>query len=244
VGPPVASSAVGATELLLVRHGESVGNVAYRAAYASNSRVIDLDGRDADIELSDLGIQQAQALGRRLGDLDGPAAPQAVWCSTHTRARQTARIALDTAGSDLAVRLDERLRDREAGVLDRLTARGVHELFPEEARRRDQVGKFFHRPAGGESWADLALRVRSVLRDIDTDDAGRRVLVVAHDAVVLVFRYVCERLDEAEVMRIRRSVSVANASVTRLVRPSGEGPWELSYFNAVEHLDDCRDRTE
>lgn len=235
---------MGATELLLVRHGESLGNVAYRAAYASGAQVIDLDVRDADVELSELGVEQARALGRWLAALDGDATPESVWCSSYVRARQTARIALDEAGIELGVRLDERLRDRDAGVLDRLTARGVHELFPDEARRRDRVGKFYHQPAGGESWADVALRVRSVLHDIDADDADRRVLVVAHDAVVLLFRYVCERLDEAEVMRIRRSVSVANASVTRLVRPSGSGVWALDRFNSVDHLDGCDDRTE
>ena len=70
------------------------------------------------------------------------------------------------------MRLDERLRDRELGVLDRLTRRGVEARHPEEAELRRRLGKFYHRPAGGESWADIALRVRTALADLDRSRTG------------------------------------------------------------------------
>ena len=50
--------------LYIVRHGESAGNVAREAAMVSGDRMIDIDIRDVDVELSDLGVQQAEALGR------------------------------------------------------------------------------------------------------------------------------------------------------------------------------------
>jgi broad specificity phosphatase PhoE len=132
--------------------------------------------------------------------------------------------------------IDERLRDRELGVLDKLTGMGVEARYPAEAARRRWVGKFYYRPPGGESWADMALRIRSVLADIDRYEDGRRVLVVCHDAVTMVIRYVCEGLSEAEIMAIGRSTPVQNASVTRLVRAPGERLWRLDTFNAVDHL--------
>ena len=41
--------------------------------------------------------------------------------------------------------------------------RHAEEHYPDEAKRRDLLGKFYYRPPGGESWADVALRIRSVL---------------------------------------------------------------------------------
>ena len=48
---------------------------------------------------------------------------------------------------------DERLREKEFGCLDRLTRAGITASFPEEARRRADVGKFYYRPPGGGVFA-------------------------------------------------------------------------------------------
>ena len=119
------------------------------------------------------------------------------------------------------MRVDERLREREFGVLDGLTRKGITTLFPEESERRARLGKFFHRPPGGESWADVALRVRAVLDEIRSDCTGERVLVVAHQVVVLVTRYVVEGMTEPEVLDVDREGEVANCSVTSYAFPDG-----------------------
>ncbi len=227
---------MGATELLVVRHGESVGNTAAQAAREAHAEVIDVPARDADVGLSATGVDQARALGVWLGGLGADRAPQSVWSSPYVRSADTARLALEVSGLRLPITLDERLRDRELGVLDKLTGMGVEARFPAEAARRRWVGKFYYRPPGGESWADMALRMRSVLADVDRYEDGRRVLVVCHDAVTMVIRYVCEGLTEAEIMAIGQRTPVQNASVTRLVRAPGERLWRLDTFNAVDHL--------
>lgn len=223
-------------QLLLVRHAESVGNVAREAAEASGAEVIGLDVRDADVDLSPLGIGQAEAFGRWLGELPAAEQPTLTWCSPYLRARRTAKLALAEANLRTALRVDERLRDRELGVLDRLTARGVRARLPAEAERRRYLGKFYYRPPGGESWADVVLRLRSFLNDVSDEIAGRVVLIVAHDAIVLLLRYVLEGFDEATLLDIARTRSVGNASVSRLVRGSGDGTWQLSLDNVQQHL--------
>ena len=45
--------------LWLVRHGQSVGNVAHAAAAAASSERLELETRDMDVPLSDLGREQA-----------------------------------------------------------------------------------------------------------------------------------------------------------------------------------------
>ncbi|WP_230008671.1 phosphoglycerate mutase family protein, partial [Microbacterium sp. Bi128] len=87
----------GVSELLLVRHGESQGNVAATLAQQAGAHVIDVPARDADIGLSDTGREQSLALGRLLaGYPDGRRTP--VWSSPYLRARQTAELAVQTGG--------------------------------------------------------------------------------------------------------------------------------------------------
>src|SRR4051812_3613346 len=147
-----------ASSLTLVRHGESLGNLAAAQARADRAEVIDVRVRDADIVLSKTGVAQARALGSALAGGRSAPAPDSLWCSPFVRAQQTAQIALEAAGLSMPGRIDERLRDRDLGVLDTLTSTGVERRYPEEAARRRWLGKFYHRPAGGESWADVVGR--------------------------------------------------------------------------------------
>jgi broad specificity phosphatase PhoE len=228
---------MGVSELLLIRHGESQGNVAAAEAHATGAHQIDVPARDADIELSELGRRQAQAVGVALAGLDVAARPQALACSTYVRAQQTAALACEAAGLELPRRIDERLRDRELGVLDRLTFAGVAARYPEEAERRRWQGKFYHRPAGGESWADVVLRLRSWLSDLDREPPAERVLVVAHDVVIALLRYACEGLDEQQVLALARDTPLRNASLSRFVRED-DGTWSTTLYDEVEHLRD------
>ena len=203
------------SELLLVRHGESAGNVARDAAEDGGLTVIDIAERDMDVDLSARGERQAEALGRWLGGRPNP--PAVVLASPYVRARRTAELAMTTSGLEVPLVLDERFREREFGALDRLTRAGINERYPEEAELRARVGKFYHRPPGGESWCDVGLRVRSALDSITRSRSGERVMVVAHQVVIHMFRYVLEQLTEQEVLALSRSRDLANCSVTTFV---------------------------
>jgi broad specificity phosphatase PhoE len=144
---------------------------------------------------------------------------------------------MDCAGLSFPVRVDERLRDRELGILDTLTSLGVENRLPTEAARRRRLGKFYYRPPGGESWADVALRLRSFLRDVDLYDSGHPVIVAAHDAVIMLFIYVCDGLTEQELLAFYEDHTVPNASVTKLIRRSGLGRWSLEKFADKTHLE-------
>jgi broad specificity phosphatase PhoE len=223
-------------ELLLIRHGESEGNVAATDARMAGAEVIAVPARDADVNLSGTGQEQAKALGAALARIAEEFRPDAVVSSPYARAFQTAEIAVEAAGWPVKVQLDERLRDRELGILDRLTRLGVEKRYPEEAERREWLGKMYYRPPGGESWADVALRLRSVLDELNNLGSGHRVMLVCHDALIMLFRYVLEGMTEKELLDLAASTSVLNASITRFVRPAGEGPWTLESFNVADHL--------
>ncbi|HYY41442.1 MAG TPA: histidine phosphatase family protein, partial [Pyrinomonadaceae bacterium] len=170
--------------LWLVRHGQSASNVARDAAEAAGLKEIALAvRRDMDVPLSQLGEQQARSLGRWFGQLPAAAQPEVVLTSTYLRSRATAEIALQAAGlstDDVTLIADERLREKEFGILDRLTKEGIREKFPEQYEFRDAIGKFYHRPPGGESWCDVILRLRSVIDTLTREYRGERVLIIAH----------------------------------------------------------------
>jgi broad specificity phosphatase PhoE len=222
--------------LILIRHGESAGNVARDKAEAEQLERIDIAERDVDVPLSEAGEEQAAALGRWIAELPEDERPTVLWVSPYLRAQQTAEIALKTAGLSIPAVIDERLREREFGVLDLLTRRGIIAQFPDEAERRKRLGKFYHRPPGGESWSDVLLRLRAALDDVRRDCAGERVLLVAHQVVVLLARYVIERMTEEEILAIDARGDVANCSVTAYELVDGD--MVLHAFNDVDHLEE------
>jgi broad specificity phosphatase PhoE len=219
--------------LWLVRHGESMGNVADAHAQQAKAGRLELDVRDPDVPLSDTGRSQAEALGKWLAELPEDERPTAALSSPFNRALTTAQLA--TAGLDLRVRTDERLRERDFGAFDGMTGAGIREHYPDEAKRRELLGKFYYRPPGGESWADVALRIRSALSTEGLRYDCERLLIVAHQAVIMVFRYVLEELTEQELLTVDKEEQVANASLTRYDRDA-DGNLRLTSFNEVEHL--------
>jgi broad specificity phosphatase PhoE len=206
--------------LWVVRHGQSSGNVARDAAEAAGLADITIAERDVDVPLSPLGERQSDALGRWFLSLPPDQRPTVLLASPYLRARQTAervRAAIAAAGGDAAapeMTLDERLREKEFGILDRLTRNGIHAKYPDLAAQRGHVGKFYFRPPGGESWCDVILRLRSFIEMVTREHRRERVLLVAHQVIVNCMRYLLERLDEAAILAIDRLGDVPNCSVT------------------------------
>jgi 2,3-bisphosphoglycerate-dependent phosphoglycerate mutase len=212
--------------LWIVRHGESSGNVARDAAQAARLPLIDIAGRDVDVPLSPLGEQQSTALGHWFAAMPGERRPDVVLTSPYLRARQTALLieaagGLCTEAPDFIV--DERLREKEFGILDRLTRYGIEQHHPEQAEIRRILGKFYHRPPGGESWCDVILRLRSALDTISLHHSGCRVLIVAHQVVVLCLRYLLETMTEEQILAIDAERDVANCSVTEYAFDPAQG---------------------
>lgn len=223
----------GPATLTLVRHGESVGNLADQKARESHAERLDLEARDADVELSDNGRRQADAVGAWLAAADAEARPTVVLSSPYRRAAETARRSVGELGIEIIA--DERLRERDLGAFDGLTGAGIRARYPEEAERRSKVGKFYYAPPSGESWADVALRVRTLLSDVRKAFDGAHLWVFTHQAVIMSFRYVLEGLSEEALLQIDASTPLGNASMTRYRR--GDEGYELLTFANTEPVD-------
>jgi broad specificity phosphatase PhoE len=188
----------GLARLTVVRHGQSTANEVFARAARTGDPDLAVgeagEAIDARVPLSARGVRQAEALGRWLAGLGARERPDVVVCSPYARAVRTWEVmaavaavagAAGVAGVSYGPALvDERLRDREMGALELMTPVAVRAYAPAQADRRERVGEWFYRPPGGESLADVTLRVRDFLTELGRGAAGRRVLLVAHDAVV------------------------------------------------------------
>ncbi len=239
-------------QLWVVRHAESVGNAARIAAMEAGEETIAVTVRDPDVPLSERGTGQARALGRWLARDPAIAPPSAILVSPYRRTRETAANIADAAGWSLfgalesgapvkgrpeperspgehppiPVIVDERLREKDPGRLEGLTRAGIIKRYPLEAEAYGQLGKFYYRPPGGESWVDVALRIRSLRDSLAREHLGKRVLMVSHEVVIVIWRYLLDDLVEAEALALSRNHPLPNCSLTRYAT-GGDGRLQL-----------------
>ena len=89
--------------------------------------------RDVDIPLSTNGREQAAALGRWFAQQPPDARPDVLLASPYLRALDTSRLFREAGGCapDEAICLDERLREKEFGILDGMTTAGIARHEPQ-----------------------------------------------------------------------------------------------------------------
>jgi len=171
--------------ILLVRHGETVWNVARR-----------MQGhRDSPLTLR--GIGQARANAALLAELlDDPAACRIV-ASPLARTWQTATILAEGLGRDPeSIGFDDRLREQAFGQWEGLTPDEIARTYPDLWHARE-ADKWAFQVPGGESYAMVAARLRSWL---DEQGDGSELLVVSHGLAGRVLRGLYAGLSEAEIM--------------------------------------------
>ncbi len=201
------------TNFILVRHGETEWNLSGR-----------WQGH-ADAPLSERGEAQAKALGERFKGESF----DACCVSDLGRAVRTAELVGQPSG--LAFVPDERLRERDLGVMQGLTTGEMLERCPEVYDSFRNAGPDYLVPEG-ESFRQFHERCVDALEDYAERHAGGRVLVVTHGGVLgSIFRHVaCIPLEAP-----RRYV-LLNCSVNVVDKMGGH--WNLLQWGDVSHLRD------
>jgi isoleucyl-tRNA synthetase len=151
--------------LWFIRHGEAENNVAGL-----------IDSGEQPLGLTEKGRMQAKKTAVQLKHkLSGKKAPVAIIASPILRTRQTAEIIARELGVKKVI-FDERLKEINLGP----SLRDCHD----DAYYRQYPtyeSKFTQRPPGGESLADLRMRMWGVVKDLHERYAGKNVIVVSHD---------------------------------------------------------------
>ncbi|MEY4365030.1 MAG: hypothetical protein RLZZ305_374 [Actinomycetota bacterium] len=148
--------------LLVLRHGQSEWNAARR-----------WQGQ-ADIDLTDLGRDQARRAAERLSGY------AVVASSDMKRARETASIIAAVTGAALA-EPDPRLRETDVGEWQGLTHHEIESQWPGYLDTH-------RRPPSFEPDTAIVSRVSAAFSDISARHTGGEVLVVSHAGVLRVMR--------------------------------------------------------
>jgi broad specificity phosphatase PhoE len=159
-----------ATTFILVRHGQSTGNLSSGT----------LMGGWTDLPLTERGSWEASTLASRLLDEQRPSA---IFSSPLQRAAQTA-VLLGERLSIEPVVLEPALREIGCGEVDGWPVRRVQERYPDAwANNSKQTDPDFRWP-GGESYREFRERVLCAMAAIARRYPAQRVLVVTHAGVV------------------------------------------------------------
>lgn len=127
-----------------------------------------------DVELSELGKQQARELGERYKSKFF----DAIFCSDLQRSYRTADIAFE--GRNFKVIKDKRLRECNYEDLTR------HPSDEVEPLKAEHITESF---PNGESYMETAKRMRSFLDDLLKDGDGRKVMIIGHRATQYGLEY-------------------------------------------------------
>ncbi|MCF2525958.1 histidine phosphatase family protein [Yinghuangia soli] len=200
--------------IVLVRHGESQGNVD-PGIYEKVP--------DHALALTERGRAQSEKTGAELRALFG-AEHVTAFVSPYRRTRETFRhLGLDPAST--RVKEEPRLREQDWGNLQEMGD------MDQQRAARDAYGHFYYRFAHGESGADVYDRVGAFLETMHRDFArhaeqygpDRNVLLVTHG---LTMRLFCMRWFHWSVEEFECLSNPSNAE-TRILLRGDDGRYRL-----------------
>lgn len=203
------------TTILLIRHGQSEGNIL--GVFTGHS----------GYPLSDLGHKQAEMTAeyiRRNYDVG------AVYCSDLPRAFQTAEHI--AKGFALPIVTNCRLREINAGDWENKPFADLPELFPDAFTL--WLEDLIHaRCTGGESVLEVAERSANALQDIAVSNLGKCIAVVAHATPI---RAALWKLSGASEDAMQDLCYGSNCGISEL--SFIDGALQIVSQNITEHLRD------
>lgn len=183
------------TQVLLVRHGQSLGNAEGRF------------GGHTATPLSSRGRKQARTTAKALAT----ESISAIYSSDLERATQTAKPL--SRFTHLPIHATEAFRERSVGVMEGLTFEDAAEQHPEQYAallHRD----FEHVLSGGESYRQLLDRAEQKLDEIIHLHRGGTVVVFSHTGTICILAlHLMGALDAPELKPVW--IASANCGISR-----------------------------
>lgn len=180
------------TKIILARHG----HVDWIAPERFRGR--------AELPLSKLGEQQADALGQRIAQ---SWKPDVIYTSPLSRCVRTGEAIARATGARATV-LDS-LSDTHYGQWQGLTHEEVRSRWPDELRTWLQAPDLAIIPEG-ETLADVLVRAVRVLQVVLREHNGQTVALVGHDSINRVLLLHCLGLPLARYWRIKQEPCCVN----------------------------------
>ncbi len=170
--------------LIIVRHGETEGNVRGIVQGHTHGK------------LTELGRDQARNVALELKDED----IAVIFSSDLRRAVHTAREIAKY--HKVPINHVKELRERNFGVLD---GRGREEFFA--AEEASGLARAEYRPFGGESFLDLEKRIKKFTDELYRKYKNKTVLIITHSSTIRCFMtiYLHVPPEKATVMRTKNA---------------------------------------
>lgn len=201
------------TQVIVVRHGETVWNAVGRQQ------------GQLDTALSDLGQAQARAVAEALAG----AGIDVLYSSDLGRALQTAAVIAERLG--LQARPEARLRERHLGILQGLTMEEFRQRHPAEHAAFQQQDIDWAIP-GGESIRQRHERSVAGAAELAERHAGQAVAIVTHGGVLeSLMRHALGLRPDTP-----RRFSLFNAGINTFTVTAGQ--WRLERWGDTTHLRD------
>jgi broad specificity phosphatase PhoE len=224
--------------LFLVRHGQSEGNLVRKQFEETGEESFFSDEflglHESQYELTDLGVQQAQAAGLWLYENKWTVFDRLL-VSNNVRAMQTgAYLGLP----DAKWLIDFNLRERDGGLFNVMKPTRRDAKYQEQQKFYD-TQPFLFRPPQGESIADVCQRIKIVLDTLARECDGKNVLITCHGHVMRAFRIILERMSLQKANEYLTTAAdwgrVPNCSIIHYTRenPSAISSSLSNYFNWV-----------
>jgi broad specificity phosphatase PhoE len=202
------------TTILLIRHGQTDGNV--NGHYTGWSQE----------DLNSTGYKQAQLLSNRLTHTQ----IDAIYTSPLKRTRTTAETVAKPHNLELTTMDD--LIEINLGDWQGLQAKEIGQKWPDmwKQSRIDPSGLTW---PNGESFAQVARRGASAFEQVAQQNIGKCVAIVTHDIII--------RIMVAHVLGVSNSIyrrmEIGNTSITQ-IRIIDNQPRQVIKMNDASHLDD------
>ena len=204
------------TRLCIVRHGETAWNAEHR-----------VQGQ-LDIPLNEIGLRQAQAVGKVLGTERF----DVIYSSDLSRALQTAQPTASALG--MKILEDRNLRERHYGIFERQTyaeVKGRHSVEYARFAARDPDFDF----GGGESLTAFTARSLAALAHIAGAHESGHVLVFTHGGVLdELYRHI-----QGLPARAVRDFGIPNCGLNRVEFALSR--WQIQAWADVAHLERALD---
>lgn len=233
-------------DLVLVRHGEHEGNLYDKMKSEGKRRK--LDARHiSDYRLTDLGRLQAKRAGQVIKDNIGNF--DRMYCSEYKYAVETA------AHMDLNMALFQ--TNGLIREIDQGSHRGIEHPLNDHGKKLSELerGRWWapFGGLGGESFADLTMRLRQFLDHLRENSCGLRVIVVCHSQVIRAFTAMLEDLKSDSHDSLldwdmgnchirwytrRESIGVINSRIHKVTQYDLEEPMSLKRTDAKSAVEE------
>ena len=190
--------------LILVRHGESVGNQVHDMERRGYKDVYSAQFCEQPAHLwrlTERGVAQAKIAGQWLRENMDVGAIEGFFTSDYTRAKETAGH-LGIPGA--LWKKHPYLHERSWGLLENLSDEQKWESYEKDMQQRE-VNPFYWRPPRGESMVNVLMRSDRVFGTLHREYSESTVIMVEHGDVAMSQIILLEKMSAYRYEQLRRT---------------------------------------